>query len=149
MYRKILVPLDGSELAECVLPHVEAISRGCSIGKVVLLEIVEPPPAWAIEGVDPVALQGANEKAAKEYLSKIQSQLASDGFNVSAEVLMGKAAETIIEFAKRNAVDLIAIATHGRSGIGRWVFGSVADRILRSSHVPILMIRPAEHKSGS
>lgn len=149
MYRKILVPLDGSELAECVLPHVEAISRGCSIGEVVLLEIVEPPPAWAIEGVDPVALQGANEKAAKEYLSKIQSQLASDGFNVSAEVLMGKAAETIIEFAKRNAVDLIAIATHGRSGIGRWVFGSVADRILRSSHVPILMIRPAEHKSGS
>jgi nucleotide-binding universal stress UspA family protein len=143
MYQRILVPLDGSELAECVLPHVKAISGGCNVGEVVLLEVVEPPPAWALEGVDLNALQNANVRAAKEYVAKIQSQLSSEGLNVSSEVLEGKAAETIADFAKENAVDFIAIATHGRSGLSRWVSGSVAEKLLRSSHVPILMIRPA------
>ena len=151
MYSKVLVPLDGSELAECVLPHVKAIARGCSTGDVMLVEVVEPQAIWALEGieaVDFVALQKADMAAAKEYLSKVQSQLTSEGLNVSSEVLEGKAAESIIEFAEQNAVDLIAIATHGRSGISRWVFGSVADKLLRSSHVPVLMIRPAGGKSG-
>jgi len=143
MYQRILVPLDGSELAECVLPHVKAIGRGCNIAEVLLLEVVEPPPAWALEGVNLNALQNTNVKAAKEYLAKVQSHLSSEGLNVIAEVLEGKAAETIADFAKENAVDFIAIATHGRSGVNRWVFGSVADKLLRSSHVPILMIRPA------
>jgi len=143
MYQRILVPLDGSELAECVLPHVKAISAGCNIGEVVLLEIVESPPAWALEGVDLNALQNANVKAAKEYVAKVQSQLSAEGLNVRSEVLEGKAAETIADFAKENAVDFIAIATHGRSGVSRWVSGSVADKLLRSSHVPILMVRPA------
>jgi len=149
MYQKILVPLDGSELAECVLPHVKAIARACGVGEVVLLEVVEPPPTWAAEGVDLYALQSADVKAAKEYLSKKQSQLSSEGFNVSSELSVGRAAEVITEFAKQNAIDFIAIATHGRSGISRWVLGSVADKVLRSSNVPMLVIKPAGCESDA
>jgi len=79
----------------------------------------------------------------------MESQLSSEGFNVSSEILVGRAAETIAEFAKQNAIDLIAIATHGRSGVSRWVWGSVADKVLRSSQVPVLVIRPAGSESGA
>ena len=143
MYQKILVPLDESELAECVLPHVKTIARGCGTAQVILLDVVEPFPMWAAEAIDPNAVQNANVRRAKEYLSKVESQLSSEGLNVSSEVLVGKAAEIITEFAKQNTVDLVAVATHGRSGVSRWVFGSVADKILRSSHMPLLVIRPA------
>ena len=148
MYQKILVPLDGSELAECVLPHVKGLAAGCNIGEVVLLQVVEPPPAWAAEGIDLNAVESASIRLAKEYLPKVQSRLAAEGIKVSSEVIVGRAGETIIEFAKQNKVDLIAIATHGRSGISRWVFGSVADRVLRSSGVPMLVVRPTGCESG-
>jgi nucleotide-binding universal stress UspA family protein len=140
----MLVPLDGSELAECVLPHVKAIAKGCNVGEVVLLEIVELPSSWTAEGIDYYAVQNANMRAAKEYLAKVQTQLSSEGFNVRSEVLTGRVADTIMEFGEKNSVDLIAIATHGRSGIGRWVFGSVADKLLHSSNVPVLIVRPAK-----
>ena len=149
MYQKILVPLDGSELAECVLPHARAIASGCNVAELVLLQIVEPVPSWAAEGIDINALENANLMAAREYLPKIQSQLEPEGFKVSSEVLEGKAAETIIEFAQQNAVDIIAIATHGRSGVSRWVFGSVADKVLRSTHIPVLVVRPAGCETDS
>ncbi len=148
MYQRVLIPLDGSELAECVLPHAQEIAKGCNIGEVVLLEVVEPPSSLVAGSIDFTPLQNASVKAAEGYVAKVQSQLSSEGLNVSSEVLVGRAAETIMEFAKKNAVDIIAIATHGRSGISRWVFGSVADKLLRSSHVPILMIRPAGTKSS-
>jgi nucleotide-binding universal stress UspA family protein len=148
MYQKILVPLDGSELAECVLPHVKDLVAGCNIGEVVLLQVVEPPPAWAAEGIDLNAVETASIRLAKEYLPKVQSRLAAEGIKVSAEVIVGRAGETITEFAKQNKVDLIAIATHGRSGISRWVFGSVADRVLRSSGVPMLVVKPTGCESG-
>ena len=149
MYQRILVPLDGSELAECVLPHVKAIAKGCNVGEVILLDIVEAPPSWAAEGIDYLKYESVHMQAAKEYLEKIGSQLSSEGFNVRAEVLMGRVAETIMEFTQKNAVDLVAIATHGRSGISRWIFGSVAEKVLRSSRVPVLMIRPVECEPGS
>ena len=67
MYQKMLVPLDGSELAECVFAHVKAIAKGCNVGEIVLLEVVEPPPGWAVEGLDSYAVQKTNVKAAREY----------------------------------------------------------------------------------
>lgn len=148
MYQKILVPLDGSALAECVLAHVKAVAKGCGTTEVVLLEVIEPLPAWAAEGINFDAVQNANVRAAEAYLTKIQAQLSSEGFNVRSEILRGRPAEAITEFAQRNAVDLIAIATHGRSGISRWVFGSVADKLVRSSFVPVLLIRPRDSESG-
>jgi nucleotide-binding universal stress UspA family protein len=148
LYEKILVPLDGSELAECVLPHVKAIAAGCSTGKVVLLRIVEPLPAGIPPAVDFEVVQKAGVKAAEGYLVKVKAQLSKEGLNVEAKVLTGRPAETITDFAQREKVDLIALATHGRSGISRWVFGSVADRLVRSSSVPILLIRPKGFEAG-
>ena len=148
MYQKMVVPLDGSALAECVLPHVKAIAVGCGVEEVMLLRVVEPvpvetPPAWDFD-----AEQKAAVKAAEEYLAKIKAELSKEGLNVRSEVLMGKAGEAITEFAERNEADLIALATHGISGITRWVFGSVADKLVRSSSAPVLLIRPQGCESG-
>jgi nucleotide-binding universal stress UspA family protein len=142
MYQKILVPLDGSELAECVLPHVKAIASGCGIEQVVLLRVVEPLPAVTPQVVDFEVVRKAHVKATEEYLAKIKAQLSKEGLAVETQILTGIPAETITDFVQRNKVDIIVLATHGHSGISRWVFGSVADRIVRSSPVPVLLIRP-------
>jgi nucleotide-binding universal stress UspA family protein len=149
MYKKILVPLDGSALAECVLPHVKAIAAGCGVRQLVLLRVVEPIPAETPPALDFEALQKAGVKTAEYYLAETKAKLTKEGLKVEAKVLTGRPAETITDFAKRNKVDLIALATHGRSGISRWVFGSVADRLVRSSSVPILLIRPKGCESGT
>ena len=147
----MLVPLDGSGLAECILPHVKEIAKGCGVKEVILLDVVEPFPTmgWVDKKNEQlVNWHDTQMKAAKEYLQKIEAQLSSEGINVTSEVvgiLEDKAAETIIDFAKQKEVSVIAIATHGRTGsIKRWVFGSVADKILRSSHLPVFMVRPAK-----
>ncbi len=148
MYNKILVPVDGSELAECVLPHVESIAKGCGVKDVIFLNVVEPfyPPS-DYETVTPVSgkemerINSESEATAKRYLSKLVNRIKYDGVNTEAVLTRGKAADTIAEYATKNAVDLIVIATHGRSGVSRWVWGSVADRILRSACVPVLMVR--------
>ncbi|MFO7996767.1 MAG: hypothetical protein R6U93_06490 [Dehalococcoidia bacterium] len=93
MYRKMAVSLDGSALAECVLPHVRAMARGCTIGEVVLLRAIEP-----LSVVDAVdwnfdAAQKAIKKVAEDYLAKIQADLGKEGLTVSSQVLMGKAAD--------------------------------------------------------
>jgi len=142
MYEKMLVPLDGSRLAECVLPHARAIAKGCTVREIVLLRVVEPPPTMGAEGIDVVALQQADQEAAAAYLARIESQLAAEGFKVSSHVLAGRAAEAISEFVHNNQINLIALATHGRSGVSRMVFGSVADRLVRSASVPVLLVRP-------
>lgn len=148
MYKKILVPLDGSELAECVLPHVEAVASGSDRGKVVLLRIVEPLPAGTPPAVDFEMVQKAGVKEAEKYLARIQAKLSKEGLDVEVQVLTGRPAETITDFVQHEKVDLIALATHGRSGISRWVFGSVADKLVRSLSVPVLLIRPEGFASG-
>ncbi|MFO7996289.1 MAG: universal stress protein [Dehalococcoidia bacterium] len=149
MYQKMLVPLDGSKLAECVLPHVKSIASGCGIKEVVLLRVVEPTPPEAPPAMDFEAVQKAALKAAEEYLAKIRAELSKEGLDVEAKVLTGRPAETIADFAQHNKVDIVAIATHGRSGISRWVFGSVADRLVRSLSAPVLLIRPSGCESGN
>jgi nucleotide-binding universal stress UspA family protein len=147
MYKKILVPLDGSELAECVLGHVEAIAKGCGVQQVVLLRVVEPVhiPAGGYEGgfseEDIKRINSENRAAAGNYLSQLVNRTKYDGVTIRSEVITGKAAESIAEYATKNEIDLITIATHGRSGVSRWVYGSVADRVLRSALVPVLMVR--------
>lgn len=151
MYQKILVPLDGSELAECALPHVEAIAHGCQVGDVILVRVVEPfqpPRGKGYEGFFPEELKEEKRRfeseeraAAEEYLSKVAGQLSREGRGVQSQLLFGKAAESVADFAAKNGIDLIVIATHGRSGVSRWVWGSTADRILRSSCVPVMMVR--------
>jgi nucleotide-binding universal stress UspA family protein len=154
MYKKIMVPLDGSELAECVLPHVEAIGRGCNVGEVEFVSVVEPvylPVGVLSDGSSTFTEQEAervreqteamSESESKDYLAKVASQVKLGDIKVKTKVIRGAAADSLADYATQNGVDLIIIATHGRSGISRWVFGSVADRILRSACVPVLMVR--------
>ena len=154
MYKKILVPLDGSELAECVLPHVEAIGRGCNVGEVEFVSVVEPaylPVGVLSDGSGTYTEQEAkrvrertqamSKTESKEYLAKVARRVNLGKVKVKTKVLSGVAADSLADYATKNGVDLIVIATHGRSGISRWVFGSVADRVLRSACVPVLMVR--------
>ena len=154
MYKKILVPLDGSELAECVLPHVESIAKGCGVQEVVFLRVAEPVPlpsgddstTFSYEAVE--RLDRQNRANAENYMSQVARRTKYKGVIIRSEVVTGRAAESIAQYATKNGVDLITIATHGRSGVSRWVWGSVADRILRSSCVPVLMIRAPECAPG-
>ncbi|MFP3976088.1 MAG: universal stress protein [Dehalococcoidia bacterium] len=148
MYDRILVPLDGSELAECVLPHVESIAKGCEVQDVVFLRVIEPfempsggdGPTFTEEDTDRINSQ--NKATAESYLTRLKERTQYDGVSIQTKVISGKPAESIIEYANDNGVDLITIATHGRSGISRWVWGSVTDRVTRSASVPVLIIRP-------
>jgi nucleotide-binding universal stress UspA family protein len=154
LYNKILVPLDGSELAECVFPHVESIAKGCGVSNVVFVRVVEPSYLPAATGVawggmfteaDAAKVRKDEDKrnktAAKQYLNDIIKRSKYDGATLKAEVIVGKPADSIAEYAEKKGVDLIVIATHGRSGISRWAYGSVADKVLRSACVPVLMVR--------
>ncbi len=146
MYQKILVPLDGSPLAECVLPHVETIARGCGAGTVVFVRVVEPfhmpsSSEVSLSAAEITRINAENKADAESYLSQLVSRTKYDSVKVQSELMTGRVADSIVDYAARNETDLIVIATHGRSGISRWVWGSVAERILRSSCVPVLMVR--------
>ena len=150
MYNKIMVPLDGSELAECALPHVEAITTGCKITNVVFVRVLQPiqlPARLPAQGEfgfqekDRRQIDEQRKKAAEAYLEKIVQNTALGDAVHSYEVLEGNVAETLASWAEQNGVDLIIMASHGRSGVSRWVIGSIADRILHSVCVPIMMIR--------
>jgi nucleotide-binding universal stress UspA family protein len=150
MYQKIMVPLDGSELAECVMPHVEAITTGCKITNVVFVRVVNPiqlPASVPARGdfgfreKDRQELEEHRKQTAEAYLKKMVESTRLEGAVLSYKVLEGKVADTLALWAEKNGADLIVIASHGRSGVSRWVMGSVADRVLRSACVPVLMIR--------
>ena len=127
MYKKVLVPLDGSELAECVLPHVEAIAKGCQVAEVTFIRVVEPVtlPIGDGEYLTPDVMTiwtqvESHEKAsAEKYLSKLAGQIKYDGGNVKSKVIVGRVAESIANYTTDNEIDLIIIATHGRV-IGRY-----------------------------
>ena len=144
MYKKILAPLDGSELAECTLSHVEAVATGCHFPEVVLLRVVEPFHQLPEVSEDLVkkAMEGALENA-KGYLSQIADRLRKKGITANTVVLQGQVADEILDFTKKNNIDLIVMSTHGRSGIARWTMGSVTDKIVRHSNVAVLTVSPA------
>jgi len=147
MYQKIMVPLDGSELAECVLPQVEAIATGCGVSTVVFVRVVEPlefPDGEIRILMDESKLknmESERETDAQQYLDQLVGRLKFGASKLETKVIVGLAAESLAAFAEKNEFDLIVISTHGRSGVSRWVWGSVADRILRAACVPVLMVR--------
>ena len=150
MYNKLMVPLDGSELAECILPHLETIARGCQIPTIVLVRVVDPslPPSsfisdgeFGLRRSDWDQLKKQRRATAEAYLENVRSRLDYKQAKLESVVLEGKVAEELADYATKNEVDLILIASHGRSGISRWVMGSIVDRVLRSACVPVLMIR--------
>ena len=152
MYQKIMVPLDGSELAECVLPHATAVAAGVKPSNVVLVRVVEPYYLPYAEGTefsfkiiemekeaeDSVDRQHVAEAAA--YLERIASGLQIKG-EVEKVVLLGKPAAALVDYASQHDIDLVVISTHGRSGVKRWLRGSVAEHILQSICAPVFMVR--------
>jgi len=149
MYGKMLVPLDGSKLSECVLPHVEELARGCHVAEIVLLRVCEPPtvpadyPASLPENWDD-HVSSMNKFARQQcslYLDEMESKLKARGFSVKTDSRLGDPAEEIVDYASKNGVDLIVMASHGRTGVARWALGSVAERVFRATCVPVLMVR--------
>ena len=128
----MLVPLDGSQLAESVLPHVETLAgqRGVA-ARVVLIRVSELPVTSSID------LKAEHE----QYMAGVRQRLASSGLDARSEILVGEPARQIIEYANENPINLIVMATHGRSEVGRWAYGSVADRVLRRASHSIFLVR--------
>jgi nucleotide-binding universal stress UspA family protein len=153
MYQKIMVPLDGSELAECVLPHVEAFISQCQIRTIVFVRVIESiTPAvageYAISLEELESREEARKSDARKYLEQLTGRMTPGETKLETEVLVGRAADRLADYAESNSVDLILMATHGRSGVSRWVRGSVADRILRAASIPVLMVRAPGTSSG-
>jgi nucleotide-binding universal stress UspA family protein len=145
MYNRILVPLDGSELAECALPHVINLIKQGSAEEVIVLNVVGVDIPWdeMDRGVDSYALRQKLLVASKKYIENIASKLSSEGIKVKAESIEhNRPAHTIVDYANQNSVDLIVMATHGYAGIQKMLLGSVAFKVLNESHVPVLLIRP-------
>ena len=150
--RTILVPLDGSELAESVLPHVEALAkqRGTELVDVVLLRVCEPPviasdyPADMPLSWEEHVKQITNhvKQVSEQYLAGVEKRLTDAGLKVRSEVLLGKPDVEIVDYAKRNPFNLIIMATHGRSGLSQWAYGSIAHKVLYGVSSPIFLVRP-------
>jgi nucleotide-binding universal stress UspA family protein len=147
MYKKIVAPLDGSELSECSLEHVAALAQGCQIPSVVLLNVVEPLSRYTnYAGVSQETFNETRKKFLaqnKEYLNKVADRLKKKGINAIPVTVEGRPAEEILDYAEKEKADLIVMSTHGSSGFSRWAFGSVADKVVRHSPVPVLLIAPA------
>jgi nucleotide-binding universal stress UspA family protein len=146
MYKKIMVPLDGSDLAECVLPHAIEMAQQ-NKAELILVRVVEPIANTNVEGgifvhVEQIqAIEDGEKLNATKYLEKIKTRLSNEKISSKSHVLFGNAAAALIEFVEKNDIDAVVIATHGRSGVGRWVWGSTAERLLHHICVPVLMVR--------
>lgn len=142
MYQKILVPLDGSKRAEAIMPHVEDLAQ-CYQAQVVLLQVIEPKPLL-IDGTYAVPDLVEHEqhlKTAESYLLALQGKLRQKGIEVKTHIAQGPVVTEIIDTAERENADLIALASHGRTGLARVFYGSVAAGILHRVDRPLLLVR--------
>jgi nucleotide-binding universal stress UspA family protein len=136
MATTIVVPLDGSPLAERALPYVRALARASGV-RIVLVRAVL---AHTLPGTDPTDAQAAAVQQAEDELAAVAERLWAEGLAAERHVYYGEASEAILETAHYQHGDLIAMSTHGRTGLGRWVYGSVADRVLQRTGVPLLLV---------
>jgi len=141
MYRRILLPLDGSLLAEQAIPHAVALAK-CFQAELTLLKILVPvssslnlPPdlvkkdeAWTLE-------------LTNDYLAQVAAGIEENAISVKVGTVMGRPHEEIVRFAETEQFDVVVMCTRGTSGISRWLMGSVADRVVRSVNVPVFLIR--------
>jgi nucleotide-binding universal stress UspA family protein len=145
MFHRILVPLDGSELAERALPLAARLSRAIG-GTLILARVTEAPVMPVTEMPDAqevlaLPMIEAEHTAAAEYLTRVRQMEAEAGIDVETVVLDGPVARTILAAAEQQAADLIVISSHGRTGVARWALGSVAEMIARYAPVPVLLVR--------
>ena len=143
MYKKILVPLDGSPLAEAALPHAEAIAK--SEGAEIVLLRVPLMPATEFFAREPslaVKIHEEEQTEAVNYINTKMEELKKDHIKVTVVTQDGAVPETILSVAEETHADMIAMSTHGRTGVKRWLLGSVADRVVHHSHIPVMLIHP-------
>lgn len=143
MYNKILIPLDGSKRAERILPHVEKLADEFN-AEVIFLQVVDPNRALIV--VEDAAYYSVDAfeqitKEAKAYLDGLQSEACAKGIRAKTKVLNGPVVQTILNLAEAEEVDLIALASHGRTGLARVFYGSVAAGLLNRADRPLFIIR--------
>lgn len=140
MFDHILVPLDGSALAECVMPHVVAVARAFG-SQVTLLQVLERAQAASpVRFVDPLGwyMSGAETKA---YLDKWTFRLREAGLRAESVILEGQAADRIIEYARESGVGLLILSSHGRSGLSGWNVSSIVMKIILRVYLPVMIVR--------
>jgi len=149
MYTKILVPLDGSKLAESVLPYVKWFIKVSDVNEIVFLRVVEP--FHVAGGIETTIIPEEREhieqdavKLAKKYLNNIAGRFRDGSIKITSIVMIGKPARVVADYVAKSDVDLIIMATHGFSGIHRWVRGSVADEIIHAALAPVFLVKPQD-----
>jgi len=151
MYQKVLVPLDSSKLAECALTHVRMMVKEGFAGEVTLLNVVHIDAPYSElygKNFDINTIRKAYVDGARKYLAEVEAQLGTEGIRVKTEVVEhNRPAPAITDYARKNGIELIVIATHGYTGLKKLMLGSVALSILHDSHTPVLLIRPEACRS--
>jgi nucleotide-binding universal stress UspA family protein len=143
MYKRALVPLDGSMVAEAIVPFILEIAGPLDM-EVALLRVVVPAPPVVLEASGAVAVEDVEKlrKDAEEYLASVAPGLRAKGVKVTTSVRCGgNAVMEILDRARSLDADLIAMTTHGRGGLGRLLFGSIAEAVLRQAEIPVFMMR--------
>ena len=145
MYKRAVVALDGSPVAEAIIPFILEIARPLDM-EVVLVRVNRPIPPEVIEGSRRVIVEDPETSRvdAEEYLAPVAVELRKQGVRVRTQVRRGQPSEEIVLAAREIDADLIAMTTHGRSGLGRLLFGSVAEAVLRESRLPVFLMRVTE-----
>ena len=139
LLRRILVPLDGSKIGESALCYAMVLARKTA-AEIDLIEVFEPVSMVGATGISHSGREDESvRKSLLSYLDHVAGPIKNEGLKVSTTVLFGNAASNIMEYTEKNGIDLIAVSTHGRSGLGRWVFGSVTDKILHTGNVAVLI----------
>ncbi|MCS6847468.1 MAG: universal stress protein [Anaerolineae bacterium] len=145
-FKKILVPLDGSRFAEGALPYAKMLAE-YSGGQIELLRIAVHPSSYVYVN-DPATLASlydSDRAHCEEYLQKVAAGLqASTSLTVTTAVLEGPVADAILDRAEETNADLIVMSTHGRSGMERWLLGSVAEKVVRGAKIPVMLVRPKQ-----
>ena len=146
---KILVPLDGSKVAERIVPHAEELARGMGAEMILFqayqtfLGVISGEAMVTMSAEEIREVNHHREEDAKAYLRTIAGTLRETGLSVTEVIVPGDPAEAILSYSESNAVDIITMSTHGLSGIKRWVFGSVTDKVLHAGDMPVLVARVA------
>ena len=149
MYDRIAVPLDGSPLAECVIPHIELLARvssNCEVQLITVIEPIEVPTRGkiALTEEDLKQIHAELEKDARTYLEKVAQRLEREGIRTRPVIIQGKPAEGLIEYVHNNGIDLLLMATHGRSGLSKLFWGSIAEKVVRAVSVPVMLIKAGQ-----
>ena len=142
MYKRALIPLDGSMVAESIIPFILEIAGPLDM-EVALVRVLVPVPPMALEGTRHVVIEDVAKlrAEAEEYLASIAAQLRAKGVRVTTAVRRGEPVAEILAGAREVDADLIAMTTHGRSGLSRLLFGSVAAAVLSQAEVPVFLMR--------